>query len=324
MSITYALDLPINEVGGPEHAKRALQGKETIMPANYSFVSTDGTRLVYHVCGAGPLLLVATCPGWGVGVDYMPSGMSELYTNGKITMVILQTRGTFPSERPADETRMGSRDMAIDLEALRIHLGQDKINILGHSNGSGIVLTYAELFPEHCSKAVLIATQVIGYEKFRLDLKKALEKRAGDERFANAVEIFSSPKLDAWRCESDENLTQYLQDILPLYFFDPEPFIAQFIDSMGPRLIQCWPFAKQEGPDSSEEANLIPGLHKVTANVLLISGAEDFICSLEMSQVAIKGIGSKARHIAYEKCGHMQWVEHKEQFNEDILEFLGI
>ncbi|KAJ2982937.1 hypothetical protein NQ176_g1068 [Zarea fungicola] len=322
MRATSALDLPINEVGGPEHTEQALQGKES-MPANYSFISTDGTRLVYHVCGAGPTLVVATCPGWGVGIDYLLNGMPELYSNGKVTLVAIQTRGTLPSEHPADDTRMGSSHMAADLEALRIHLRQDKINVLGHSNGSAIALAYAELFPAHCSKAVLIETQVIGYDKFLSDMKRALEKLAEDERFIDAIKIISDPTLDTWQRESDENFTKYVQDILPLYFYKPETHMAEFADSMGPRLIQCWPLIKQEGPDSSPEANLVPGLNEITADVLLISGANDFICSLEMSKVAVHGIGSKAQHLVYENCGHFPWIENKNQFYKDVIEFLG-
>jgi proline iminopeptidase len=324
MSAACALDLPINESGGPEHTKLALQGKATtVTPANYSFVSTDGTRIVYHVCGGGPTLVVATCPGWGVGLNYLPAGFSELYNNGKVTLVAVQTRGTLPSEHPADETRMGSRHMAADLDALRIHLGQDRINVFGHSNGAAIALAYAELFPEHCSKAVLIETQVIGYKNFGADIKRALEKRVGDERYTDAINTFTDLTKRTMRYDSDENMTNFLQDVLTLYFFDPETHLAEFAASMGPRLIQFWPSSKQEGPDSSPEADLVQGLNKVTADVLFISGADDFICSTEMSRMAAEVVGSKARHVVYEKCGHMPWVENKDQFYKDVLAFLG-
>ncbi|KAI2700825.1 hypothetical protein CBS147333_9725 [Penicillium roqueforti] len=44
---------------------------------------------------------------------------------------------------------MSTRTIASDLEYLRLYLGEEKLTLLGHSNGGAIVLAYAEDFPGH-------------------------------------------------------------------------------------------------------------------------------------------------------------------------------
>ncbi|KAL3957248.1 hypothetical protein ACCO45_007826 [Purpureocillium lilacinum] len=267
---TYALDRPISETGGPEHVRQALAGS-AVEPANYSFHADDGTRLVYHVTGHGPELVLGTSPGWGPGINYIVSGFAPLSTSGRATLVVLQTRGTLPSAHPADETRMGSRHMAADLDALRRHLLVDKpVTVLGHSNGGAIALAYAADFPSHCARAVLLGAQAV----------------------------------------------------LPLYFHEPAPGVAQFARDTGPLVVQNWANAKQRAADAQPEAVVIADLGRVTADVLIVSGSDDFICSVDASAQAKEAIGAKAKHVVYEECGHMAWIEKKDEFFKELLAFL--
>lgn len=110
-----ALDLPIQTSGGQQHVEQALRGT-LLEPANYSFSATDGTEIVYHVCESGSTLLVAIAPGWGPGINYLPTGFHPIVDSNKVTFVSVQPRGSFPSGKPTDETRMSSRHMA-DLRA---------------------------------------------------------------------------------------------------------------------------------------------------------------------------------------------------------------
>lgn len=45
-------------------------------------------------------------------------------------------------------------------------------------------------------------------------------------------------------------------------------------------------------------------------------------CSPEVSKAALKGIGVKAKHIVYPNCGHMPWIESRDEFFEDVMRFL--
>ncbi|KAK2601523.1 hypothetical protein QQS21_004908 [Conoideocrella luteorostrata] len=316
-AIKYALDGPINSSGGPEHIEQALRGT-SVAAANYSFASDDGTQIVYHVCGSGPVLIVATAPGWGVGINYLPNALKPLVDSGKFTLLAIQPRGSLPSERPADDSRMSSKHMAADIDVLRRHLGHAAINVLGHSNGAAIALAYAEMFPSHCAKALLIETQVIGFRG--PGIGPELEKRKEDPRYAEAVKAFMEDMRKTFT--TDEEITKHIQRIITLYFFDPESGVAEFARNTGPLNVQLWASTRQDEADEMPESNLFDNLDAVTADTLLISGSDDFICTVAASRAAQKGIGSRAKHVVYQDCGHMPWIESEEAFFRDVKEFL--
>lgn len=235
--IKYALDGPINDNGGPKHVELALHGTN-VTPANYSFLSDDGNRVVYHVCGRGAILVIAVAPGWGVGINYLPTSLKPTVDSGKVTLVALQPRGTLPSEHPQDKSRMSSKHMAVDIDALRRHLGYPSINVLGHSNGAAIALAYAEQFSSHCKKAVLIETDVIGFEEPKGQFMNELEKRKDDPRYAEAVKAFK--RYSEEPPTSDEELTERIQSILSLYFVEPKSGVAEFAKDTGLLTVQIW------------------------------------------------------------------------------------
>jgi pimeloyl-ACP methyl ester carboxylesterase len=323
MSAKFALDLPVKNIGGIEHVQQCLQSTD-VPPANYSFESDDETRIVYHVVGHGPELIVCPAPGWGIGIDYLASGLADLVAGNasQITLVLVQPRGTSPSERPSDESKMGSSHMADDLDALRRHLGQDKILVLGHSNGACIALHYAVKHVQHCHKAILISSQVPGYPNRAAHVESQLAERADDPRFAEAVKLFRTGWKSQDTLSSDEAYTQFVRGVLPLYFDDPDKGVPAFQATSSPANIQCWPTTKQSVVDRQPEASLMDKLHQITAKMVFFSGESDFICGVEASSMAVERIGNLARQVVYKECGHMVWIEKKHDFFRDMLGFL--
>lgn len=122
--------------------------------------------------------------------------------------------------------------------------------------------------------------------------------------------------------ESDEQATEFIKNILNLYFFTPGNFTAEFITTMGSPLICHWAYVKQGAAEAKPDAVLIGNLGKITANVLLISGRDDFICGVQESEAAREGIGAKAKHVIYEDCGHMPWIENKDESFKDLMGLL--
>jgi pimeloyl-ACP methyl ester carboxylesterase len=330
MTAHYALDLAVNESGGPEHVRQALDGTDK-PPANYSFESDDKTRIVYHVRGRGKILIIGVAPGWGIGMDYLVAGLAPLITtstscdntsSNQITLVAVQPRGSCPSERPKDELDMGSKHMAEDLDALRRHLGQDKITVLGHSNGACIALNYAIDFSPYCHKAILISTQILGNPNFASHIESQLAKRAGDARFAEATSRFRKSWKSKEAAASDEAYTEFVHAVLPLYFHDPEKGMPIFEETTSSRQIQCWPTTMQRQADGQPSASIMDSLHKVKGKTLFISGADDFICGVDASSAAMVKMGSIATHVVYGGCGHMPWIERREEFFRDVVKFM--
>lgn len=191
LAVTYALERPIHEHGGLAHMQQALKGTD-VTPANYKFVGADGTQLVYHICGRGPILIVGAAPGWGVGLNYMPTALQPMVDSGHVTFIVLQPHGTLPSQHPSDSTRMSSMHMAEDLEALRLHLQQETLTVLGHSNGATIALAYAVAFPKGCARAILVDAMLVHCEGEAERVQRYLDARRDNPLYADAVRAYTS------------------------------------------------------------------------------------------------------------------------------------
>src|SRR5262245_51358481 len=98
--------------------------------AEGSFQS-GGLEMHYRAAGSGPAIVLLS-GGPGFNVDYMIP--SAEYLPAGYTRIFLEQRGTGRSQpaRPTAETM--TLALAVqDLEALRLHLRQERLLLLGHS-----------------------------------------------------------------------------------------------------------------------------------------------------------------------------------------------
>src|ERR1700677_4877429 len=100
-----------------------------------NFHSYDGTLLGCRRSGAGsPLVVVPGGPGRDA--DYL-GDLGGLAAAAGRELVILDLRGTGGSREPDDLGTYRYDRMAGDVEALRLHLGAESIDLLAHSAGGG-------------------------------------------------------------------------------------------------------------------------------------------------------------------------------------------
>jgi proline iminopeptidase len=116
-------------------------------------LTTDGITFAYTVSGSGPLLVVQSV-GWGLSSIYLQRGLRALEAHFKL--LYFTPRGNGDSSRPESDSAMSIKDMAYDLEHLREHLQLSSFALLGHSNAGAIALAYAERFPIHVTKLILV------------------------------------------------------------------------------------------------------------------------------------------------------------------------
>ncbi|MFJ8043531.1 alpha/beta fold hydrolase [Kitasatospora sp. NPDC096147] len=131
----------------PTH-REPTQGEFTL----HEFTADDGTRLAFRTTGDGPLL-VCLPGGPGRAAEYLGDlgGLSA-----HRTLVLPDTRGTGRSGAAAPASYRVDRLVA-DVEALRRHLGRERIDLLGHSAGGGLALLYAAAHPERLDSLTLVA-----------------------------------------------------------------------------------------------------------------------------------------------------------------------
>ncbi|KOU15848.1 alpha/beta hydrolase [Streptomyces sp. WM6372] len=126
------------------------------MPA---FTAPDGTTLAYRVLGGdGPPLVCL--PGGPMRDSVYLGELGGLSAHRRLIM--LDLRGTGRSEVPADTGSYRCDRQVEDVEALRAHLGLDRMDLLGHSAGANLAALYAGRHPERVGALVLLTPSVMG------------------------------------------------------------------------------------------------------------------------------------------------------------------
>ncbi|MFD4671177.1 alpha/beta fold hydrolase [Lentzea sp. NPDC058450] len=145
-----------------------------------TFTTSDGVGLTYHGEAGDPLICL---PGGPMQASSYLGGLPLP------DLIRLDLRGTGESEK-ADSYR--ADHVVDDVEALRQHLGLDRIRLLGHSAGGTLAILYATRFPQHVKELVLVApsARVVGIDVTDDDRRAVALKRSGEPWYAEAIQGF--------------------------------------------------------------------------------------------------------------------------------------
>lgn len=153
-----------------------------------TFSAVDGTRLAYHRSGDGDPLICL--PGGPMQASVYLGDLGGLSAHR--TLVRLDLRGTGESAVPADLGTYRCDRMVDDVEALRAHLGLERIDLFGHSGGGSLAVLYATRYPDRVNRLALVAPspRVVGVEIADEDRKQVAELRRGAAWFPAAYAAF--------------------------------------------------------------------------------------------------------------------------------------
>ncbi len=166
-----------------------------------TLLARDGTTLAYETAGEGrPLVCLPGGPmldAWYLGDLGGLSAAAEL--------VLVDPRGTGRSGTPADLASCRCDRMVDDVEALREHLGLDRIDLLGHSAGANLAVSYAARHPGRVGKLALVtpSTVAVGITATAEDRRDIVRRRADEpshEQVSTAFEAIAAGRADddAW------------------------------------------------------------------------------------------------------------------------------
>ncbi|MFF2081364.1 alpha/beta fold hydrolase [Kitasatospora sp. NPDC058162] len=148
------------------------------------FTSYDGTELAFRTVGDGPPLLCLP-GGPGRAAEYL-GDLGGLGAHR--TLVLPDTRGTGASAMPADPASFRVDRLVADVEALRRHLGLDRIDLLGHSAGGSLAMLYAAAHPDRLTSLTLLTPSfaAVGLPS-GTGAREVIATRAGEPWHAEAV-----------------------------------------------------------------------------------------------------------------------------------------
>ena len=169
------------------------------------FASYDGTQIGYRVLGAGPPL-VCLPGGPGRAGEYFGDlgGLSR-----SRQLIIPDTRGTGQSADASDPVSYRCDRLAGDVEALRTHIGLDRMDLLGHSAAGDLAVLYAAAHPQRVAHLILLTPglRAIGIEETDEQWRVALARRAGEPWYPDALAAVEKAEAGD---ESMENRRVYM------------------------------------------------------------------------------------------------------------------
>ncbi|WUR61444.1 alpha/beta hydrolase [Micromonospora chokoriensis] len=155
-----------------------------------TFAAPDGTTLAYRTIGGGDPLVCL--PG---GPMRDSAYLGDLGGLGAYrTLVVLDQRGTGRSAVPADVSTYRCDRMVDDVEALRVHLGLDRLDLLGHSAGANLAMRYATRHPDRVGRLVLVnpSTRAVGLTPTAAFREEVTRARAAEPWFPAAAAALDS------------------------------------------------------------------------------------------------------------------------------------
>ncbi|ACZ00339.1 alpha/beta fold hydrolase [Thermomonospora curvata] len=160
------------------------------------FPSYDGAHLAVHPTVQGGPPLVCLPGGPGRASRYL-GDLGGLSRHRRLLRLDLRGSGYSASGDPA-----GYRcdRMVADVEALRVHLGLERMDLLAHSAAGNLALLYAARHPERLRRLVLVTpdARAVGICVTERERRAVLRRRADEPWYEDACKA-----ITAWRAGED-------------------------------------------------------------------------------------------------------------------------
>jgi len=276
---------------------------------------TPGATLYVEVLGTAtgvPLVVVNGGPGFDHTYEHaaVPGTTSAWETLAKKRRVVFyDQRGNGRSSAVKPGQPCGLAEQIDDLEAVRAHLGADRIDLLGHSWGGFLVMAYAARHPEHIRHLITVDSAAPKWADTVFLFKDIFpegQERADGFAFADAL---------GDKAASDAGIREYLTWL----FYSPEKrdaFVAQ---------IQPGVFTKPVNEAVEHDVqrfDLGPELRKFKFPALVITGRYDINVAPSVAYKIHKAIPG-SQFVVLEKSGHLPFYEEPDAFVHAVEAFLA-
>jgi proline iminopeptidase len=246
----------------------------------------------------------------GPGGDHSSYKGSVSPLADRVQIVYFDHRGQGRSARGPKETYTLENNVE-DLEALRQHLGLDKIVLLGTSYGGMVALSYAVRYPENLSHLIAVVTSA--NSRF-LDRAKEIIAERGTPEQQGVCE-----KLWAGAFETDEELEDYYEKMGPLYSLKHDPEQAK---KRAKRSIRSIDAINEGFGGFLRTYDVMDQLHKITCPTLVIAGRQDWICPPDLSEEFAAHIPQADLRI-FENSSHSVAADEPDLYLDAIRGFLA-
>jgi pimeloyl-ACP methyl ester carboxylesterase len=276
------------------------------------FSSYDGTELAFRTLGSGPPLV---CLPGGPGLT--PAYLGDLGGLARSRQLILpDTRGTGESAVPGDPASYRCDRLVADVEALRAHLGVDRMDLLGHSAAGDLALLYAAACPERLDRLILLTPvlRAAGLESPEEEFWAALARRAREPWYPAALAAVE-------RADAGEDTLENRRAYAPFFYgrWDEaaRAHAALEFEGRAPAVEAGYYADGAFTPDRTRAA-----LASATAPVLVYAGELDFGPTPALAAEAAR-LFPRAEVAVQPGAGHFPWLDDPAWFTGALAAFLS-
>ncbi len=246
----------------------------------------------------------------GPGSDHLRFKQHSLELQDVAQLVFIDHRGCGRSKKTklADYTLKNNVE---DVEALRQHLGLERICVLGTSYGGMVAQAYATRYPSKIDKLILVATSP-SY-RFMEEAKNYLREHGNAKQLAISLHLWNGT------FRSHRHVMKFFQLTDSLYSTTAKKNRKKTFSQS--KTIWSYEALNKGFSDTLRHFDLIAKLKKITCPTLILAGQNDWICSKEQSKTIAKHIPHSQLKI-FKKCGHSVAVDAHQSYIRAIKRFL--
>jgi pimeloyl-ACP methyl ester carboxylesterase len=278
-----------------------------------SFASYDGTVLAYHEKGDGPpLVCVPGGPGRASAYLGDLGGLSAHHR-----LILLDNRGSGASAIPHDPSTYRCDRLVDDVEALRVHLGLETMDLLSHSAAGNIATLYAARYPDRLRRLVLVAPgwRATGLEFTDEEWIAALQRRANEPWYPGAYAAMM-------RLNDGEVTQENRIAASPLFFGRWNAEALAFAESEPAQKSPAASAGFAAGAAFGDPAQTRAALARLDAPVLLVGGDLDAAPTVRLL-TEFAALFPQGRLAVQPGAGHCPWIDDPAAFVATVTTFLS-
>lgn len=247
----------------------------------------------------------------GPGGDHTRFKQHSLELQETAQLVFIDHRGCGRSKKTRQKDYTLENNIE-DIEALRKHLGLEKICLMGTSYGGMVAQGYAIRYPKRVAKLILVVTAP-SY-RFLDEAKEYLNQHGNAKQIAITEHLWNGTFKNHQHVMQFFKLTDDLYSLTMKKSHRKNSFRASKT---------AWSHqAMNEGfRHSLRHFDFIPQLKKITCPTLVLAGQDDWICRPSQAKIIAKHIPTSELKI-FKHCGHALAVDAHEKYIKAISKFL--
>ncbi|GIG90229.1 hydrolase [Plantactinospora endophytica] len=237
------------------------------------------------------------------------------------TLLKLDHRGSGESATPEDQASYRCERLVDDVEAFRVHLGLDRMDLLAHSAGGNLAELYAARYPHRLSRLVLVTPGLRAVGVQTAGFAEAIAARSTEWWYPEAKAAMDAWQEAASRGAGPDEVNPLRVGAAPFAYgrWDERARLHAEADQWERPETASAGFYDGFAPDTSAVRAALAGLD---APVLVLAGGLDPAPTPQAAR-ALAALFRNAETVVQDGASHFPWLDDPARFVKTVLTFLG-